>query len=142
MEVSEVRKRVTASIEQARARAQARRQRHAEAERAYAAFLENVAGPLARQVANILKGTGHGFTVFTPAGGLRLDADRGRDDHVEFELDLEGEHPQVVVRTRRSRGSRTLEDVRPVKAGTSPEALTEDEVLAALLAALAPWLER
>jgi hypothetical protein len=142
VEVSEVRKRVTVSIEQARARAQERRQRNTDAEKAYGAFLENVAGPLAKQVVNVLKGVGPGFTVFTPNGGLRLDADKGRDDHIEFALDLDGAHPQVVLRVRRTRGSRTLEELHTVKADTTPADLTDTDVLEALMTALDPWLER
>ncbi len=142
MEVSEVRKRVTASIERARTQAQERRQRNADAEKAYAAFLENVAGPLAKQLVNVLKGMGPGFTVFTPNGGLRLDADKGRDDHIEFALELDGDLPQVVLRVRRTRGSRTLEEVLPVKADTTPADLTDADVLDALMAALDPWLAR
>lgn len=140
VEVSDVRKRVMVSIERAHARAQERRQRNAEAEKAYGAFLENVAGPLAKQVVNVLKGVGPGFTVFTPNGGLRLDADKGRDDHVEFALDLDGERPQVFLRVRRTRGSRTLEEVHPIKAETTPAELTDADVLEALMAALEPWL--
>jgi hypothetical protein len=142
VEVSEVRKRVTASIERARTQAQERRQRNADAEKAYGTFLENVAGPLAKQVVNVLKGVGPGFTVFTPNGGLRLDADKGRDDHIEFALDLEDDTPQVVIRARYTRGSRTLEDVQPIKPHTGPADLTDADVLDALLVALEPWLTR
>jgi hypothetical protein len=50
--------------------------------------------------------------------------------------------PQVVGRISRARGSRTLDEERPIKPGTPPEALTEEDVLTFLLDALQPWLER
>ena len=47
-----------------------------EAGRAYEAFLNQRAIPIFRQVANILRAEGFLFTVFTPAGGVRLMSDR------------------------------------------------------------------
>jgi hypothetical protein len=129
-------------MELAKERAQQRRQRTAAAEAAYQAFLETVATPVTRQLAGALKAEGYAFTVFTPGGGLRLASDRGRDDFIEFTLDTELDPPQVVGRISRARGSRTLDEERPVKPGTGPEAISEEDVLAFLLSALEPWLER
>ena len=142
MEVSQVRKRVQAAIAAARERTQQRKGRVTEAEKAYAAFLEQVATPVTRLVANALKSEGHAFTVFTPGGGLRLAADRGRDDFIEFALDTVSDRPQVIGRISHSRGSRTVDEERPVKAGASPDAITEDDVLEFLLDGLEPWFER
>ena len=129
-------------MDQARERAQQRRQRTADAERAYAAFLDNVAIPVTRMVQSALKAEGHAFTVFTPGGGLRLAADRGRDDYVEFALDTTGDHPQVIGRVSQARGSRTLESEGPVKPGAGPDAISDEDVLEFYVRALAPWLER
>jgi len=142
MEVSLVRRRLQAAIVAARERSQQRRQRTSDAERAYAAFLENVATPVTRQVANVLKAEGYAFTVSTPGDGLRLGADRGRDDFIEFALDTSGDDPQVIGRISHARGSRTMDEERPVKPGASPDTLTEDDVLDFLMDALEPWLER
>lgn len=142
MEVSLVRQRLIQSITAARERTQARRVQSAEAERAFETFLETVATPLVRQVANALNAEGYAFTVFTPGGGLRLASDRGRDDFVEIALDTTADRPQVIGRIRHSRGSRTLDEERPLKAGASPESLTEEDVLDFLVTALEPWLER
>ena len=142
VEVSLVRNRLNRAIEAARERAQQRRQRTATAERAYATFLQNVATPVTRLIANSLKVENYAFTVFTPGGGLRLASDRGRDDYVEFALDGSADPPQVVGRIRRVRGSRTLDEERPIKSGTPPEKLSEEDVLTFLLDALQPWLER
>ena len=142
MEVSFVRNHLQRAIERARDKAQQRRQRTAEAEKAYAVFLDRVATPVTRMLANALKSEGRLFTVFTPTGGLRLASDHGRDDYIEFALDTSGDEPKAIGRISRARGSRTLEDERPIKAGATPEALTEEDVLTFLIDALEPWLER
>ena len=142
VEVSEVRRQLKQAIDRAKSRAQQKRQHAADAERAYAVFLEEIATPTTRMLANVLKAEGYLFTVSTPSGGLRLASDRGRDDYVEFTLDGSGDRPTVVGRVRHTRGSRTIEDERPIKAGTAPQDLTDADVLAFLVAALEPWLER
>ena len=142
MEVSLVRKRLKAAIDAARDRAQRRRQRVADAERAYDAFLNDVATPVARQVANALKAEGYSFTVFTPGGGLRLASDRTREDFIEFALDTSGDRAEVIGRVSRQRGSRTIDEELPVKRGASPEAISDEDVLEFLAGALEPWLER
>jgi hypothetical protein len=142
VEISQVRVRLTRAITAARERDRRRRERTTEAEAAYQAFLAQVATPVTKQLAVALKAEGYLFTVFTPGDGLRLAADRGRDDYIEFALDADAEPPQVVGRISRTRGSRTLTDERPIKAGAAPAALTDDDVLGFLLGALEPWLER
>jgi hypothetical protein len=133
---------VLAAIAASRERAQRRRQRSAEAERAYDGFLTQVATPLARQVASALNAEGYAFTVSTPGRGLRLALDRGRDDFIELALETNADEPVVVGRVRRTRGSRTIDDERPIRAGASPEQLSEDDVLDFFVSALEPWLER
>jgi hypothetical protein len=130
------------AIAAARERARQRREQTAEAEAAYEAFLQQLAGPLMKQVANALKAEGYLFTVFTPGDGLRLASDRSRDDFIEFALDTASSPPQIIGRISRTRGSRTLTDERPVRTGAAPGALTEEDVLAFLVDALEPWLER
>jgi len=140
VEVSQVRNRLRRAIDGARDHAHQRRQHVAEAEVAYKTFLDEVATPLVRQVANALKVEGYGFTVFTPGNGLRLASDRGRDDYIEFALEDTADRPQVIARISRTRGSRTLDEERPIKPGVSPDAITEEELLEFLLGALEPWL--
>ena len=142
MEVSQVRQQLKHAIDRAKVRAQRKRQTAAEAERAYAAFLEHIATPTTRMLANALKAEGYPFTVSTPSGGLRLASDRGRDDYIELALDVSGATPTVVGRVRQTRGSRTLEDERPIKPAAAPQDLTEADVLSFLVNALDPWLER
>ena len=140
MEVSVVRRRVHSALASARERARQRRRTSAEADSAYADFLARVAVPLARQVTSALKAEGYTFTVSTPERGLRVSLDRGLDDFIEFAL-LTDDEPQVIGRIRRTRGSRTIEEERPVKPGTSPRDLSEEDVLEFLVGALEPWLE-
>ena len=142
VEISVVRNRLNRTIELARERARQRRQRVAAAEQAYYTFLEDVATPVTRLLANSLKVENLPFTVFTPSGGLRLAFDRGRDDYVEFALDASVDPPQVIGRIRRARGSRTLDEERPVKPGAADDGVSEDDVLTFLLDALQPWFER
>ena len=142
MEIAQVRKQVQAAIATAREQSQVRRQRIADAERAYAGFLADIATPLVRQVANALTAEGHPFTVSTPGNGLRLASDRGRGDFIELSLDTGGDRPQLIAHITQSRGSRTIDEERPVKPGASPDQISEDELLVFLLGALEPFLAR
>jgi hypothetical protein len=126
----------------ARERSQQRRQRVAEAENRYDQFLANVATPLARQVVNVLKAEGRSFTVSTPGRSVRLETDRGRDDFVEIALNSEIDPPEVVGLIRYTRGSRTIDEERPVKSGAAPDEITEDDLLEFLLRALEPSIGR
>ena len=142
MEISLVRKRIQRAITAARDRAKHRRQKTDEAEKAYATFLDNLAVPLARQVVNALRAEGYSFTLSTPGRGLRVSLDQGRDDFIEFDLRTDVDQPYIVGRIRRTRGSRTLDDERPVKSGAAPHDVSEHDVLEFLAQALEPWLER
>jgi hypothetical protein len=142
LEISQVRKRVQAAMTTARDRAKQRRQKTDEAEQAYEKFLDHVAAPLARQVVNALRAEGYAFTVSTPNRGLRVSLDQGRDDYIELALNSETDPPHVAGRIRRTRGSRTIDEERPVKAGAGPHDVSEDDLLEFLVRALEPWLER
>ena len=141
MEVAHVRNRLKAATDGARQRAQARRARIAEAERAFDTFV-TMATPLLKQLANALRVDGQLFTLFTPEHALRLASDRSRVDFIELSLDERSDRPGVVARISYARGSRTVDEERPVKPGAAPDAISEEELLAFLLDALEPWLER
>jgi len=142
VEVSHVRKRVQAAMAAARERAQRRRERASEAETAYDGFLTQVATPLVRQIVNALQAEGYAFTLSTPGRGLRLALDRGRDDFIELALETDADEPTVIGRIRRTRGSRTIEEERPVKRGASPNQVSDQDLLDFFENALQPWLER
>jgi hypothetical protein len=142
VEVSHVRKRVQAAMAAARERAQRRRERASEAETAYDGFLTQVATPLVRQIVNALQAEGYAVTLSTPGRGLRLALDRGRDDFIELALETDADEPTVIGRIRRTRGSRTIEEERPVKRGASPDQVSDQDLLDFFENALQPWLER
>ena len=137
-----MRRRVQAAMTLARERARVRRERSDTAEKAYGDFLDSVAAPLARQLVSVLKAEGYTFSVSTPGRGLKVSLDRSRDDFIEIVLRTDVEEPQVVGHIRRTRGSQTIDEERPVKPGSSPQDLTEDDLLDFLTGALEPWLER
>src|SRR3989442_6292707 len=130
------------AIDRARKGAQARRQRAADTERAYDTFLAEVATPVARMLVTALKAEGYGFTVNTPGGGLRLVPDRGRDDFIDLALATTVDPPAVMARISYERWSRTMTNERAITASAPPQSITDEDVLAFLLEALTPWLER
>jgi len=139
MEIADVLKRIHSTIERARQRAAERRARGDEAARAYSTFLDTIAVPMFRQVANVLKSEGYPFSVFTPSGSVRLMSDRTAEDFVELTLDTTGEAPHVVGHASHSRGRRVTETERAVG---SPDALTEADVLDFLVKELEAFVER
>ncbi len=142
MEISEVRKRYRLAIEQARKASAERRARADQASRAYAVFLSEVATPMFRMVATVLKAEGHAFNVFTPADGLRLMSERSADDYIELVLDASTDPPAPLVRVNRGRGRRVITDERPLAEGVPIEGLTEENVLEMLLREIVLFVER
>ncbi len=141
MEISVLRKRLTDTIDEARRTAAARRQRAEEASRAYGTFLDVIAIPLVRQVANVLKASGYPFVVSTPSGAVRMMSERTADDYIELSLDASGDEPLVLGTSRRSRGRRVVENERAIAEVTVAH-LTEEHVLEYLLKELEPFVER
>jgi len=141
VEVSEIRKRLLRTIDHAKQDAAARRARLDRAAQEYERFLEIVAGPVFRQFAGAVKAEGYAFTLATPPGGLRLESERNREDAIELELDTT-EAPVVMGRTRRERGHRVVSTERPIRDGAAIAELTEEDVLAFLLEAIVPFVER
>jgi len=142
MEPSDVRRRVRQAIDQARKRSAARRAAADRAAREYESFIPNVATPVFRLFASVVKAEGYPFAVFTPAGGLRLASERSAEDFIELALDAGLDPPAVVGRVNRGRGSRIITDERPVREGVAVQALSEDDVLEFLLREIVPLLER
>jgi hypothetical protein len=141
METSSVRQRVRQTIERARRDAQERRARADEATKAYEPFLQSVAIPLFRQVADALKASQYGFSVRTPSGSVRLASDKSAEDFIDLTLDTSGDRPLVLGHTSRSRGRRVIESERPI-ADVPIDELTEQHLLDFLLHELTPFVER
>ena len=141
METGEVRKRLQQAIERARRAAADRRARNDEATRAFGDFLDRVAAPLFKQIANVLKIEGYPFTVFTPSGSVRLMSDKSADDFIELALDTSDRDPRIMAHVSRSRGRRVVDEEQVVGTGQLEE-LTEEDLLTFLLKALEPFVER
>jgi hypothetical protein len=139
MEIADVRKRVHATIERSKQRAAERRARGDEAGRAYSTFLETVAVPIFRQVANVLRAEGYAFTVFTPSGSVRLMSDRAAEDFIELTLDTAGDEPAIVGHASHSRGRRVTESERAIG---GPAALSESDVLEFVVKELEALVDR
>ena len=142
MEISDVKKRVLETIDRARKASAERRVRTDEAAREYEAFLEKVAVPVFRQIANVLRAEGYLFNVFTPGGSVRLMSDRSADDYIELRLDTEGDDPRVVGHASHSRGRRVRESEWPIAERGAIRDLTEDDVLRFVMKELEPFVER
>ena len=139
MEISLVRRRLTETIERAKKQAADRRGRGDAAARDFELFLQKIAVPLFRQIANALKADGYAFTVFTPSGSVRLMSDRAAEDYIELTLDAAANPPQVVGQISRTRGRRVIDAERPIGA---PGTLTEEQLLDFLLKELEAFVER
>ena len=139
MEISVVRKRLTETIERAKKQAAERRGRSDQAAGDFELFLQKVAIPLVRQLANALKADGYAFTVFTPSDSVRLMSDRSAADYIELTLDTAENPPCVVGQVSRTRGRRVIDAEHAVGA---PQAITEAQLLDFLLKELEAFVER
>jgi hypothetical protein len=142
MEISDVRRRVRETLDRAKRTTVERRTRIDEAARQYESFLDQIAVPVFRQIANILRAEGHLFTVFTPGGGVRLASDRSGEDYIELTFDTTGAEPHVIGHARRHRGRRVHESEMPLGGGSPVSDLTEEDVLAFVLRELESLVER
>jgi hypothetical protein len=142
LDVAEVRRRLVHTIETIRHDAAARRQAADLAAADYDRFLETIATPVFRHFVTALRAEGHTFRLFTPAGSVRLASERSPDDFVELTLDATRHPVEVIGRISHGRGSRLVTQERPVREGAAVADLTDEDVLAFLLASIAPFVER
>jgi hypothetical protein len=140
IEPGQLRSRLKSAMDAARRAAATRRERAAAASREYEQFLESRAIPAFRAMANVLRVEGIPFEVSTPSGGVRLVADKNRDDVIELELDMTLDPPQPLIITVQSRGSRVLRTERLVKEGSPISDISDDDVVELLLEQIKPWL--
>src|SRR3989442_2196923 len=99
METSNVRQRLQQTIERARRSAGERRARNDEATRAFNDFLDHVAVPLFKQIANVLKIENYPFTGFTPAGNVPVISATSPDDYIAPALATSDANPPRVAQT-------------------------------------------
>jgi hypothetical protein len=144
METSAVRQAVRKLLHNAKRPAADRRENRRvqtdQATRQYAIFLDRIAVPLFKQVANVLSTEGYPFEVFTPQGSVRLTAERGNDNYIEVALDTGGVAPKLLGRVSHSRGGDVRQTELVLNATTDIEALTEEDLLGFVLAELEPFV--
>jgi hypothetical protein len=142
METSDIRRRLRQALEQARTATTERRTRADLAATAYAAFLRDVATPVFRTVANVAKAEGQGFTVFTPADGVRLVSERHGEDYVEVWLDTSLDPPKIATRANRSRGRNVTTSEGLLRPEAPISGVTDEDVLDFLLSQIGMLVER
>ena len=118
-----------------------RRAQTDQATREYEVFLQRIAVPLFKQVANILRAETYPFEVFTPGGSVRLISERGNDNYIEVSLDTNGAAPKLLGRVSHSRGGDVTQTELVLNATANIEALTEEDLLGFVLAELEPFVE-
>jgi hypothetical protein len=142
METSLVRKRVREAIDRSKLAAAERRTRGDRATGEYEHFLEGTAIPLFRQIANVLRVEGYAFTVFTPAGSVRLMSDRSAEDYIELQLDTRGAEPRVLGHTSRAWGRSVVESETPIGDAGPIHDLSEENLLEFVLKEIEAFVER
>ena len=142
METSDIRRRLRHALEEAKKATADRHARADAASAAYAAFLENIATPVFRMMANVARGEGHPFSVFAPAEGVRLVSDRHGEDFIEVWLDMSLDPPQVATRVNRVRGRNVTTSEGQLRADAPIDTLVDEDVLAFLLAHIGLLVER
>lgn len=142
MEVSDVRRRLQQELERGRAAHAERRTKSDAAARSYEDFLSRVGTPIFRMLIMALKAEGLGFSLFTPAGSLRLASERSGDDYIELVLDAGSDPPQPKLHISRTRGRQTIESERALGGGRPIGELTDEDVLEALLAEISALVVR
>ena len=142
MEVSDVRRRLRAAMEDAKRRSAERRARTDETSRAWEEVLTGTAVPAFHTMAQALTGEGHRFKVLTPGNSVRLALERSAEEFIELALDTDRDNPAVMVRSTRGRGRRIVSSERAVREGTAVASMTQEDVVGILLDELAPFIER
>jgi len=142
MELVQIRRRVQTKLGDIKRAAADRREKAAAAERAYDAFLAGVATPTVSAVAQSLSAEGYPFRVTTPGRAVRMASDRSNRTYLEIRLDTAGRDPQLIAEIGRERGSRVFEDERPICPGIPIDAVTDEQLLAALLDLMPELIER
>lgn len=142
LDAGDVRRRVLATIEQARRHAAERRAALDIANERWPSFLDEVAAPVFRQFAQAIKAEGYSFSVHTPARLLRLVSDKSADEFIEIGLETSSGPVQAIGRAQHSRGRRVNAVERPVREDVPVTALTARDVLEFLLDVFPPFVER
>lgn len=137
MDVSKLRQGILRALDEARKDASVRQTGIDAANQAFAGFLSNVAVPLFKQAAIVLRAEGHQFAVHTPAGGARLVAEAAPETFIECVLDTGGGSARVLGRVSLTRGRQGyIFEETPIGQDQAVTDLVEADVAAFLLSAI------
>ena len=142
MEVAAVRQQILLAIDRAKRAAADRRAANDNAGGSTASFSTRWLLRSSGRPRNVLRAEGYLFSLFTPGGSVRLMSDKSADDFIEVVLDSTGAAPLVVGRTSRAWGNRTNVSERPLNPAVPIRELSDADVLAFLLKALEPFVEK
>ncbi len=142
LEIADVRRRLSQTIERARLEAAERRARVAVAGEQGGRFVMHVATPVVRQFVSVLRSEGFHYRLSTPEGAVRLVSDRRREDFIDIAVDATGDAVTIMTTVSHVRGQRVLTTERPLSADLEIDALTEHHVLEFLLDAIRVFVER
>jgi len=142
MEISEVRRRLRAAIDEAKRHSTERRARVDAASHAWGDALPATVVPAFHALSQALAAEGHRFKVLTPGESARLSVERSAEEFVELALDTARETPAVMLRSTRGRGRRMVSSERLAVEGAGIAQLTQEAVVDLLLEELIPFIER
>jgi len=140
METSDVRRRLRAAIDESKRHAEERRAKKDAASREWERVLTDVAVPLCHQIAQALNAEGYRFKVVTPGSAVRLVPERSGDEFVELALGTDGDEPEVMIRSTRGRGRRTVTTERSLGARSAVDVLTDNLLADEIIRDLTPFL--
>ena len=141
-EVAEVRQRVLTMVERARQDAAARRARASVDEVQARRFIQETATPVVRQVLSVLKVERLSFQLSTPAGSVRLMSETHHEDFIDLAVDATQDLVTIMTVVSHLRGKSVSTTERPLADGVELGQLTEEHVLAFLLAVLPVFVAR
>ena len=141
-EVAQVRQRVLAMVERARLDAADRRARATVDEVQARRFIQETATPVVRQVLSVLKVERLLFQLSTPAGSVRLTSETHLEDFIDLAVDATQDPVTIMTVVSHLRGKSVSTTERPLADGVELPQLTEEHVLAFLLAALRVFVTR
>ena len=142
VEVAEVRQQVLTMVERARQAAAERRARADVAEVQARRFIQETATPVVQQVLAVLKVERLAFQLSTPAGSVRLTSETHHEDFIDLAVDATQDPVTIMTVVSHLRGTSVSTTERPLADGVELDQLTEDHVLAFLLAALPVFVAR
>ncbi len=141
-EVAEVRQRVLTMVERARQDATERRARVRRDEVQARRFIQETATPVVQQVLSVLRVEGFSSSLSTPAGSVRIVFESRHEDFIDLAVDATQDPVTIMTEVSHLHGKRVSTTERPLAEDVELEQLTDEHVLAFLLAALPQFVAR